>query len=57
MRKWRMYLPQVRVIAVEALKPCRSAQASTFEFFIRFERFQIGLPPEKFGTILRSNPA
>jgi len=42
---------------VQALKPCRSAQASAFKFFIRFERFQIGLPPEKFGIILRSNPA
>lgn len=55
MRKWKMRLPAARVAAGEALKPCRSAQASNFKIFIRFERFQIGLPPEKFGIILRTN--
>jgi hypothetical protein len=32
-------------------KPCRSAQAALLDFIL-FERFQIGLPPGKFGIIL-----
>jgi hypothetical protein len=50
-----MRLPAARVAAGKALKPCRSAQASSFKIFIRFERFQIALPPEKFGIILCIN--
>jgi hypothetical protein len=34
-----------------SIKPCRSAQAALL-VFIRFERFQIGLPPGKFGIIV-----
>jgi hypothetical protein len=55
MRKRKVRLLPVRVVdrhTIEALPQRTSKQLQNFN---PFERFQIGLPPGKFGIILRAN--
>jgi len=55
MPKRKMRLRPTKLIDVSAAKPCRSAQRPSQKNYILFERFQIGLPPGKFGIILRAD--
>jgi hypothetical protein len=54
MQKREMHPLLTRVRDKPTTKPCRSAQAAS-SVSCSFKRFQIGLPPGKFGIILRAD--